>query len=389
MNKPLLAVAASLLMPLTVIQAAAPEKVEANRVKEISLFSAKDYSNPFMEVELDAVVTRPDGKQLRVPAFWAGGKDWKFRYASEQTGTHAWRTEVKKDASDAGLHGITGTIEVTSATGDNPLYKHGPLRVSENKRHFEHADGTPFFWLADTWWKNLCRRMSWEGFQELAADRRAKGFNAVQIVCGPYPDEGFLESSMANEGGLPYESVKFEKVNPEYFNAADRRIQHLVESGLAPVIVGSWGRGDCNSMQAIGPEGLKRHWRYLIARYGAYPVFWILAGEIPDETKWNQGPWAPLASHVRSLDPFQRLLTCHTAHGRRGHPGDTAAVDFDMLGGNHDERVAVEPKTVAIVTSAYSKEPPMPVLVGETCPAAPLRPSGERRSMTGPSGRKA
>jgi len=59
-----------------------PEKVEANRVKEISLVLAKPYANPFMEVEVDAVVTRPDGKQLRVPAFWNGGIDWKFRYAS-------------------------------------------------------------------------------------------------------------------------------------------------------------------------------------------------------------------------------------------------------------------------------------------------------------------
>ena len=362
----LLTLLASLLMPLTAIQAALPAKVEANRVAEISLVSSKPYANPFMEIEVDAVVTRPDGKQLRVPAFWAGGNDWKFRYASELTGTHSWKTECK-DAANTGLHGISGKIEVVPSTSDNPLYKHGPVRGSGRKHYFEHADGTPFFWLADTWWKNLCKRMTWEGFQELAADRKKKGFNAVQIVCGPYPDEGFLEPRMANEGGLPYESVKFEKVNPEYFNYTDRRIQHLVESGLAPVIVGSWGRGDCNSMQAIGLEGLKRHWRYLVARYGAYPIFWILAGEIPEETKWNQGPWAPLANHVRGLDPFHRPLTCHTFHGRRGANGDTTVMDFDMVGGSHDQNAAVQPQTAAIVTSAYSKEPPMPVLVGETC----------------------
>ena len=46
--------------------------------------------------------------------------------------------------------------------------------------------------------------MTWEGFQELTADRKAKGFNVVQIVCGPYPDEGLLEPRWENEGGLPY-----------------------------------------------------------------------------------------------------------------------------------------------------------------------------------------
>ena len=70
---------------------------------------------------------------------------------------------------------------------------------------------------------------------------------------------------MANEGGLPYESVKFERVNPEYFDYADRRLKHLVDAGIAPAIVGAWGRGDCNSMEAIGVAGLKRHWRYLVA----------------------------------------------------------------------------------------------------------------------------
>ena len=75
------------------------------------------------------------------------------------------------------------------------MLKHGFLRVSTNGRHFEHADGTPFFWLGDTWWKCLCQRMTWDGFQELTADRQAKGFNVVQIVCGPYPDEGFLRTT--------------------------------------------------------------------------------------------------------------------------------------------------------------------------------------------------
>jgi hypothetical protein len=341
-------------------------KFEANRVVEVARVSAKNYSNPFMEVELDAVVTRPDGTHVRVPGFWNGGNDWRIRYSSDQIGTHTWRTECS-DAGDSGLHGATGSIELVPSTSDNPLFKHGPPRVAGDQRHFAYADGTPFFWLGDTWWKNLCKRMTWEGFQELTADRKAKGFSVVQIVCGPYPDEGFLEPSLENEGGLPYESVKFDKINPKYFDYADRRLKHLVDAGIAPAIVGAWGRGDCNSMQAIGAAGLKRHWRYLVARYGAYPVFWILAGEIPEETKWGQGSWAEVATYLRRIDPFHRLLTCHTGNGRRGAKGDNNVIDYDMVGGNHDQQVAVAEKTLAIVDTAYAKDPPMPVLVGETC----------------------
>ncbi len=356
----------TVLVPLGSLRADELARIEANCVTEVALASAKTYANPFMEVELDAVVTRPDGKQLRVPAFWSGGNDWKLRYASDQLGVHTWRTECS-DAANSGLHGVAGKIEVVPYRGENPLLNHGPVGVAKDQRHFAHTDGTPFFWLGDTWWKCLCQRMTWEGFKELTADRKAKGFSVVQIVCGPYPDEGFLEPSLANEGGLPYESIKFDRVNPKYFDYVDRRLKHLVDAGIAPAIVGAWGRGDCNSMQAIGAAGLKRHWRHLVARYSAYPVFWILAGEIPEETKWGQGPWAEVATYLRSIDPYHRLLTCHTGHGRRGAPGDSQMIDFDMVGGNHDERVAVDAKTLAIVSTAYAKNPPMPVLVGETC----------------------
>ena len=334
-------------------------------VFETSFTSARKYENPFVEVEVD-VVFKQGEEQWKVPAFWAGDKKWTVRFAPPTQGKYTYRVECT-DRANPDLNGKEQTLSVIAYKGDNPFFKHGPPGVGKGGRHFAHADGTPFLWLGDTWWKNLCMRMTWEGFQELTADRKAKGFNVVQIVCGPYPDEGFLEPRMANEGGLPYESMKFERVNPKYFNYADRRLKHLVDAGIAPAIVGAWGRGDCNSMEAIGAAGLKRHWRYLVARYSAYPVFWILAGEIPEETKWGQGPWAEVATYLRSIDPHHRPLTCHTSQGRRGAPGDSHVIDFDMVGGNHDERIAVEPKTVAIVSSAYSKEPPMPVLVGETC----------------------
>jgi hypothetical protein len=356
----------ALFFTSVVLLGAAPDQVEVNQVREIPLVSSETYANPFLEVELDAIVTRPDGRKLRVPAFWAGGKDWKFRYSSELTGTHSWKTECK-DTANNGLHGISGTIEVVAGTSDNPLHKHGPIRVSAGMRHFEHADGTPFLWLADTWWKNLCKRMTWEGFQELTADRKAKGFSVVQIVCGPYPDENFFSPSWENEGGQPYLSDDMSVIHPKYFDFADRRLKHLADHAMVPAIVGAWGRGDCNSMEKFGAANIKRHWRYLIARYGAYPVIWILAGEIPEETKAGKGPWAEVATYLRSIDPYQRPLTCHTGHGRKLAKDDIAVIDFDMVGGNHDERLAVAPETVAIVSSAYATQPPMPVLVGETC----------------------
>lgn len=236
---------------------------------ETSYETQKTYAKPLVDVEVSVVFSARD-KQWTVPAFWAGGNKWTVRFAPPVQGEYKFHVQCT-DQDNADLNGRAQSLRVVPYTGSNPLLKHGFLKISADKRHVEHADGTPFFWLGDTWWKGLCKRLTWEGFQELAADRKAKGFSVVQIVCGVYPDEGLFQPRWENEGGKPYLTEDFSVSNPEYFQYADRRIKHLVESGIVPAIVGGWGRGDCNSM-LVGIDGIKRHWRHLIARYGAYPT---------------------------------------------------------------------------------------------------------------------
>ncbi|MHB8957628.1 MAG: apiosidase-like domain-containing protein [Pirellulaceae bacterium] len=340
------------------VRAAERQPVEANRMAEETLESEKSYSNPFMDVELEAVVTRPDGTQLRVPAFWAGGNRWCFRYASGQLGRHAWRTECS-DKTNAKLQAIEGEIDVVAYAGENPLYRHGPIRIADDRRHFAHADGTPFLWLGDTWWKGLCKRLTWEGFRELAADRKAKGFTVVQIVCGVYPDEGLFEPRWENEGGMPYLAKDFSVVNPQYFEYADRRIEHLAEAGIAPAIVGGWGRSDCNGM-LVGIDGVKRHWRNLIARYGAHPVIWIIGGE-------SSGPeWTEVAKYVQEIDPYRHPSTMHPHDSGRKSVTDETAIDFDMLQTGHGDWDAAR-AAIPKLTAACDRQPPMPVMIGEYC----------------------
>ena len=346
---------------LVAAQTSEPLKVEANRVAQVSLASEKVYSNPFLEVQLDAMVTQPDGSQLRVPAFWAGGNRWCFRCASRTSGWVTWRTECS-DLANSKLHRMEGKVEVIAYGGDNRFYRHGPVQVARDRRHFEHADGTPFFWLADTWWKGLCKRLPLEGFQQLAADRKAKGFTVVQIVAGPLPDEPPFDPRWANEGGLPYEG-DYVRINPAFFDHADRRIEHLIEMGIAPAIVGGWGW----HMPSVGGEKMTRHWRYLVARYGAYPVVWIVGGEA------GGAEWTAVARHVRNVDPYHRPATAHPYSSGRQSLTDDAVLDFDMLQTGHGggwgaplgDYAGVAANTVAKVTSHYAKTPAMPVLVGE------------------------
>lgn len=358
---PLSVVCALAWLPILSVTSTAADapKNEANVAVEITLDAAQAYPEPFLKPALDVVFTDPAGAEKAVPAFWASGNRWKVRYASPLVGTHRYRSQCS-EPGDAGLHGIEGQIEIRPYTGSNPLYLHGPLRVAPDRRHLEHADGTPFFWLGDTWWKNLCKRMTWEGFQELTADRKAKGFSVVQIVCGPYPDEGPFEARWENEAGKPYETRDFSRVNPAYFEFADRRMGHLVESGIVPAIVGGWGRGDCDGMKLAGVEGLKRHWRHLIARYGAYPAIWIIGGE-------SQGPlWTEVARHVRQTDPYRHPATMHPHHSGRSSVTDETVIDFDMLQTGHGDWNAAN-GAISKFQAAYARTPAMPVMIGEYC----------------------
>ena len=365
------------LFALAAMAPAAPAQsvshTEANVMVELSFEASRTYDDPFNTITLDVLFTAPNGDELRVPAFWAGGNRWKARYASPVVGTYQFRSDCSQP-NDAGLHGVTGKVEVKPYTGQNPLYLHGPIRVAPNRRTLEHADGTPFFWLGDTWWMGLCHRLHWpEDVQKLATDRKAKGFNVIQIVAGLYPDMRPFDPRGANEAGFPWEE-NYARIRPEYFDAADKRLQYLVDEGFTPCIVGAWGY----FIPLMGVDKAEQHWRYLIARYGALPVVWCAAGEanlpyyltkgFPYDDRKQVKDWTEVMRSIRATDPYHRLLTIHpTGIGRlssRNATDDPALLDFDMLQTPHGQRNAVEP-TVRTVRESYADKPVMPVINGE------------------------
>jgi len=79
-------------------------RTTANRVVEWTLASARDRSDPFATVDLDAHVSDAAGRVLLVPGYWAGGRTWRFRFASPIAGTYRFQTECS-DQNDTGLHG--------------------------------------------------------------------------------------------------------------------------------------------------------------------------------------------------------------------------------------------------------------------------------------------
>jgi len=278
--------------------------------------------------EVDVTFAGPGG-EARVPAFWAGENVFRVRYAPSAAGAYTWALDAGDGEVLSGPLG--GEFDVVDYSGDNPLYRHGRLRASASRRTLEHADGTPFFWLGDTWWAALSPRLHWpDGFRELTADRVAKGFNVVQLVAGAMPlffgPDAAWHPQQANEGGWPWEPG-WERLNPAFYDAADRRIEHLVERGIVPCILAMWGL----YLPQMGVERVKRHWRNLIARYAAYPVVLCLCGEadiavdVADFDEQKAG-WTEVGRYVRELDPFHNVLTVHP-----GHPESRTVIDDESV----------------------------------------------------------
>ncbi len=352
-------------------------RADQNRVIEWMYTASEVYADPFNEVSFSALITDPDGEEKRVPGFWGGGNTWRIRYSSPIVGRHTFQT-VCSNENDSGLHGNQGEITIAPYHGSNELLRHGPLRKHSSARYLEHIDGTPFYWLGDTWWMGFTTRLRWpEGFQILTDDRVRKGFSVIQIVAGLYPDMDWYDERGANEAGFPWDK-EFTGINPEYFDLADMKIAWLVHSGLVPCIVACWGY----FLQKAGKEVIKKHWEYLIARYAAYPVVWCLAGEatmpyyLYTEFKSGEGRveyvkrlragWTEIARHVRSEDPFHRPVTIHPTKNGRDQVDDPMLLDLDMLQTGHGSFFSLAP-TIETVQRAVGRKPRLPVINSEVC----------------------
>jgi hypothetical protein len=342
---------------------------------EWTIVSAKAYSDPFNQVELDVVFER-DGQHWRVPTFWRGENRWTVRFRPPQPGEYRYHYE-SNDKRNGDLNGHAGRVEVRGI--ESGLIARGMPRVSSNHRYFETADGKPFFWLGDTWWTGLSGRLSWEGFQQLAKDRSAKGFTVIQLCGGlapSYEEQAPIDPGFCNEGGCVWDA-HFERINPKYFDFADRRIAYLLENGLTPAIVGGW-RG---VLQQMGPAKMREHWRYLIARYGAYPVFWIAGGEIYDPPPAERRPqpnssepalnftstgWTDIVRYIRATDPYHHPLSVHEIPPPYDRAiMDESLTDFDLFQASHQGWPSLATE-IALLDKHYARTTvTKPLVVGE------------------------
>ncbi|MCD6360162.1 MAG: DUF4038 domain-containing protein [Armatimonadetes bacterium] len=322
-------------------------------VMEAELISERDYANALWDVTVIVTFTAPSGAERAVDAFWDGGRTWRVRFSPDEAGSWRWRSECS-DEDNAGLHGREGEFTCAEYSGDNPVYGHGPLRIAGDHTHLEYADGTPFFWLGDTAWNGVLRARD-EDWDDYLALRREQGFTAIQFVCTQW--RGWPEGNVFIEG----EQVG---VNPDTFQAMDARVAAINRHGLVAIPVLLWALQETDPGEALSEENAIRLARYMVARWGAFQVVWMLGGDgrYPDPERWRR--------IGRAVFPGERdrLVTLHVCGSKWVKDEFGAEPWFDFItyqsGHGHPTKTS-EWITAGPPAQHWADDPLMPVLNSE------------------------
>lgn len=268
-------------------------------IHEITLLASHQPADPLRDLDVMVDFTPPAGPPVRRRAFWDGGCTWRARVPVDHAGRWSLRSTAA-GADPAGLDGHTGHFDVAppSAPGATPFDRHGPIRVSPDRSRLIHADGAAFFYLADTSWNGAIHSTEAD-WADYIASRRADGFSAVQFVAS-IPWRG---GACTLEGQTAFSNPARISINPAFHRRLDQRVKALVDGGLAPAIVMLWAvaRGDVGVDLSIDDCILLA--RYQEARWGAYPVIWLLGGD-GDYHGDNAARWHSIGRGVFGHEPI-------------------------------------------------------------------------------------
>ncbi len=280
---------------------------------EIEFLSDNIYEDPFMEVELSVTFTHESGEVLVRPAFWKGDKIWCVRFAPTLLGKWTYKTYCSNKA-DKGLDGIEGEVTCIPYEGDLEIYKRGFIKISENKRYFTYADGTPFYYLGDTHW--LMQREPYNESNVEGVD------STFRFIVDYRVTQGFTVYQ-SEPIGLTFKSGVHEN-ELEKLNDIDNKFKYIADSGLVHTNAQLFFAGEMRGNE-YNPELLVKLTKMWAARYGAYPVMWTIAQEAdPDHYNFfDVSKWPIVGETLYLNDCYKHPLTCHMCNQTRCKPDTT------------------------------------------------------------------
>jgi hypothetical protein len=258
----------------------------------------------------------------------------------------------------------------------------GPIRVSDDGRHFVDREGRPFFWLGDTAWP-LFAQYTKDQAGAYLSNRGGKGFTVVQGVLAWGLGSGSEEKlPLANANGdKPWLNDDPATPNDAYFRHVDGLLATANEQGLVLAMLPIWGYYVSDS-PVLTARNARAYGRWLGARYKDAPnVIWVNGGD--RVATGFEDVYRELARGLREGDGGAHLITYHPCGWRSSsqyfHGDDWLA--FDMI-----ETWTEWAKVYPAVLSDTLLSPRKPVVLGEGAyengpeyPQGPITPLIVRR----------
>lgn len=244
------------------------------------------------------------------------------------------------------------------------------LKVSENRRFLVTANGTPFFWMADTAWE-LFHRLSRQEAAVYLEVRASQGFNVVQAVAlaeldglgapNPYGQTPLTENDPA-------------RPNEAYFKHLDYVIAKADSLGIYIALLPTWGDKLFKNSWGAGPEIFTRENAYVYgkwigARYRETDnIIWIIGGDRnPREGTDDAEVWRQMAEGVAAgAGGYDQTLMSFHPQPKSGGGSSTwfhneSWLDFNM----HQTGHCPDRDTYSNISHDYGLLPVKPVLDGE------------------------
>jgi len=246
------------------------------------------------------------------------------------------------------------------------------LIISQDGHRILQADGTPFFYLADTAWE-LFHRLTREETYDYLKLRAQTGFTAIQAVA--LAEFNGIASPNAY-GRLPLLRNAINEWDIDlpdtgdgygYWDHVDYIVQTAAELGLYIAFLPAWG-DKFNRAWGKGPELLNagnayRYGKWLGSRYDGQPnIIWILGGDRSLDNRRHFDVICRMAAGIREADD-QHLISFHPTGGRHSSEclHEEPWLDFNMIQSGHTRsRFNYE-----MIAADYALTPAKPVLDGE------------------------
>jgi hypothetical protein len=248
------------------------------------------------------------------------------------------------------------------------------LKVSKNQHYFTTEDGKPFFWLGDTGWLTF-GKLDRAGVDKYFQDRKAKGFNVVQVMVlhninavNVYGKAALINEDVSKP--LTTKGNNFNnKAEYDYWDHVDYTLDVAQKNGIYLAMVPVWGT-NISKGDKVSKEQAVKYVQFLTNRYkNRTNIIWLNGGD----THGNEFKdiWNAMGSTLKTNNP-DKLVTFHP-FGRTDSSDDyhTASwLDFNMFQSGHRryDQDSVKPfkeDNYKFVQRDLTLKPTKPTLDGE------------------------